>query len=171
MKKNQYIFFAFLIFAFVDVQKAQAVCPVCVVAVSSGIGLSRWLGIDDSVTGLWIGGLTVSLISWTLDYLRRRNINFRFRNAVVTLSYFVLIFVSMYFTNLISNPVHTICSCVTDRLFVGMVVGSFGLWSGAVWYEFLKEKNGGHAHFPFQKVVMPVASLIIMSIIFYLITK
>ena len=34
---------------------AKAICPVCTVAVGAGIGLSRWLGIDDSITGLWIG--------------------------------------------------------------------------------------------------------------------
>ena len=28
--------------------KALAICPVCTVAVGAGIGLSRWLGIDDS---------------------------------------------------------------------------------------------------------------------------
>lgn len=35
--------------------KAQAVCPVCTVAVGTGVGLSRWLGVDDTITGLWLG--------------------------------------------------------------------------------------------------------------------
>lgn len=171
MKKIESFFFAFLLFAFAGVQKAQAVCPVCVVAVSGGIELSRWLGVDDSVTGLWIGGLTVSMISWTIEYLKNKKIDFLFRTPVVIFSYFTLVFLSLYYSKLMSNPINTICSCATDKIFVGFVVGSFGLWSGAVWYEFLKEKNGGHAHFPFQKVVMPVAPLILMSIIFYVLTK
>jgi hypothetical protein len=35
----------------------------------------------------------------------------------------------------------------------------------------LKQKNGGKAHFPFEKVVLPVAPLIILSVIFYFVTK
>ena len=36
---------------------AHAVCPVCTVAVGAGLGLAEWLGIDDSISGLWIGAL------------------------------------------------------------------------------------------------------------------
>jgi len=32
-----------------------AVCPVCTVAAGAGVGLSRWLGIDDIIIGLWVG--------------------------------------------------------------------------------------------------------------------
>ena len=58
-----------------------------------------------------------------------------------------------------------------DKLLLGTIVGSFGFWAGAEWYYYLKEKNHGHAYFPFQKVVMPISPLIILSIIFYFITK
>ena len=34
---------------------AQAVCPVCIVAVGAGLGLSEYLGIDDTIAGVWIG--------------------------------------------------------------------------------------------------------------------
>jgi len=64
-----------------------------------------------------------------------------------------------------------LCACGVDKLLIGIIVGSFGFWFGAEWYFDLKKKNGGHAHFPFQKVVMPISSLIIMSIIFYFLTK
>jgi hypothetical protein len=58
-----------------------------------------------------------------------------------------------------------------DKLLLGIVVGSVAFWFGAEWYFHLKEKNGGRAYFPFQKVVMPVSPLIIMSIAFYFLTK
>ena len=48
-------------------------CPVCAVAVGFGLGLSRWLKIDDAISGLWIGALIVSLsfilAKWTRKYL------------------------------------------------------------------------------------------------------
>ena len=30
----------------------KAVCPVCTVAIASGVGLCRYLGIDDLISGL-----------------------------------------------------------------------------------------------------------------------
>jgi len=53
-------------------QKAAAICPVCTVTVGAGIGLSRWLGIDDSITGLWLGAFLLSISLWTIDWLDRK---------------------------------------------------------------------------------------------------
>jgi len=150
---------------------AKAICPVCTVLVSGGVGLSRWLGVDDSVSGLWVGGLTVSVIIWTLEWMERKNIRFKGRTVAVSAGYYALVLSSFYFTNLISDPIRTICACTTDKLFLGIVVGSFAFWMGASWYYFLKEKNGGKAHFPFQKVAMPLFPLVILSFYFYLLTK
>ena len=46
-----------------------AFCPVCTIAIGAGIGLSRWIGVDDGITGLWVGGLIISLIIWFLSWL------------------------------------------------------------------------------------------------------
>lgn len=165
------IFFGLSILGLLKAPTASAICPVCTVLVSSGVGLSRYLGVDDSVSGLWVGGLTVSVIIWTLEWMKRKNINFKGKTAVTVIGYYALVLSSFYFTNLISDPIKTLCSCVSDKLFLGIVVGSAGFWMGASWYYFLKEKNGGHAHFPFEKVVMPLTPLILLSIFFFFLTK
>jgi hypothetical protein len=156
---------------FVFTEKALAVCPICTVAVGAGVGLSRWLGIDDSITGLWIGGLIVSMITWTISWFDKKNIHFKGRSIVTTLGYYLLIVVPLYFMGIMSNPLNTICACGLDKLIIGIVTGSVAFWFGAEWYFHLKEKNGGHAYFPFQKVVMPISPLIIMSLLFYFLTK
>ncbi|MBP6890908.1 MAG: hypothetical protein PHH17_02860 [Candidatus Pacebacteria bacterium] len=152
-------------------KQALAVCPICTVAVGAGVGFSRWIGIDDSITGLWIGGLTVSMITWTVSWFDKKNIHFRGRMLATIVGYYLLIVVPLYFMGIIGNPLNTICACGLDKLVIGVLVGSIAFWFGASWYYHLKEKNGGHAYFPFQKVVMPISPLIIMSIIFYLLTK
>jgi len=152
-------------------EKALAVCPICTVAVGAGVGLSRWLGIDDSITGLWIGGLTVSMITWTISWFDKKNIRFKGRTIATILGYYLLIVVPLFYSGIIMNPLHALCACGLDKLLVGIVVGSFGFWFGANWYYYLKEKNQGMAYFPFQKVVMPVSPLIILSVIFYFLTK
>jgi hypothetical protein len=54
-----------------------------------------------------------------------------------------------------------------DKLILGSVLGSVAFYAGATWYERLKARNLGHASFPFQKVVMPIAPLILMTLAFY----
>jgi hypothetical protein len=57
-----------------------------------------------------------------------------------------------------------------DKLLLGMILGAIGFTWVAIWYEKIKANNGGHAIFPFQKVVMPLSLLTILSVVFYFIT-
>jgi len=153
---------------------AQAVCPLCTVAVGAGVGLSRYFGIDDTITGLWIGGLIVSLIIWTLGWLEKKSIRFKGRQVLTILLYYVAVILPLYFKGFIGHPQNSLfcwCGLHWDKLLVGIGLGSLGFYAGAKWYFYLKEKHGGRAYFPFQKVVMPIAPLIILTIIFYLIIK
>jgi len=149
--------------------KTFAVCPVCAVAVGAGIGFSRYLGIDDVVTGLWIGGLTVAMIMWTLDYFVRKGWRFRMDVLTVTIGYYLLIVVPLYFMDLIGHPLNVLWGI--DKIILGTMIGSLALFGASMWYESLKKNNGGHAYFPFQKVVMPVLGLAVLSTIFYFLTK
>lgn len=167
MKRYGTFLIAFFGIAFIFTKQALAVCPLCTVAVGAGIGASRWLGIDDSITGLWIGGLTVSLVSWTLEWFVKKDIRFRARTLITTLGYYALIVLPLYFMGLAGNPANAVGSIGIDKLILGVIIGSTGFYFGASWYFFLKKRNGGRAHFPFQKVVMPIAPLILASIIFY----
>ncbi len=150
-------------------QAAQAVCPVCTVAVGAGLGLSRWLGIDDTVSGLWVGGLIVSFTMWTMNWLAKKTWRFRGDALIVTVGYYLLTLVPLYWGGIIGHPFNTLWGI--DKLLVGVVVGSVAFWLGGSLYYALKQRNYGHAYFPFQKVVMPTLPLVILSIIFYFITN
>lgn len=156
---------------FVFADKALAVCPVCTVAVASGVGASRSMGVDDLIIGLWVGALIVSMIMWTIDWLKKKNINFKGLGIVTTISYFALVVIPLYTMDIIGHPLNSFCGCGIDKLLVGLTGGAIAFWFGAVWYEYLKERNNNKAHFPFQKVVMPILPIIILSIIFYFLTK
>ncbi|MEI6596741.1 MAG: hypothetical protein WCL13_00825 [bacterium] len=171
MKKiSTYLLLIFAV-SFLFAKKALAVCPICTIAVGAGVGFSRWLGINDTITGLWIGGLIVSMIVWTESWLDKKNIRFKGRIFVNILAYYALIIIPLSYSGIIGNPLNTLCSCGLDKLLFGIIAGSSAFWFGASWYFYLKEKNNGHAYFPFQKVVMPIAPIIILSIIFYFLTK
>ncbi len=148
---------------------ALAICPVCTVAVIGGLGLSRYFGIDDIISGLWIGGLAVSLSVWTVTWLTKKNIKFLAEKFLVPLLYYCLIIIPLYLKDIIGHPLNTFWGI--DKLLLGIILGSLTFWLMAIWYSYLKQKNQGHAYFPFQKVVMPISPLIVLSVIFYFLTK
>lgn len=146
-----------------------AMCPVCTVAAGAGLGLAKWLGIDDTISGLWIGGFTVSLIMWTIIWLEKKSYRFKFRKILVTLFYFLAIVLPLYWQNIIGHPYHKLWG--VDKLLLGIFIGSIVFYITSKWYLVIKAKNNNHAQFAFQKIVMTLSSLLILSGIFYLITK
>lgn len=150
----------------------KAVCPVCVVAVGAGLGLSRYLRIDDTITGLWIGGLTFALIMWTINWAKPKIKNQKLipvGNLVIFLSYYALIAWPLTSQNFIGHPLNTIWGI--DKIILGIILGSVVFLAMSQFYLYLKKKNNGHAHFPFQKVLMPFSALTVLSLLFYLVTR
>ena len=145
---------------------AQAVCPVCTVAVCASVGLSRWLGVDDTITGLWFGGLAVSLIIWTIDYLNKKNIRFIGRKILTVIFYYLIIIWPLYYFNFAGDPYHKLWGI--DKLLLGIIIGSIVFTAAVIFERYLKRKNADKVYFPFQKVIFPVGSLLILSLIFYL---
>lgn len=97
--------------------------------------------------------------------MEKRNVRFGGKGLITTISYYLLLFVPLYLAGIAGQPDNTLLGI--DKLVLGTAAGSGAFYSGAWWYKRLMEKNIGHAYFPFQKVVMPIAPLIILSIIFY----
>lgn len=149
-------------------------CSLCTIAAGTGLIIFRKLGIDDAITGLWIGGLLISLTLWTINWLKSKKIGFFGMNFLTGAVYFAAVLIPFYQKNIISKKIlgsHYQTLFGVDKLVLGILIGSIFLLAGVITYEILKKKNGGHAHFPFEKVVLPIAPLILLSVIFYFITK
>lgn len=160
------------LFVLFVVGTADAVCPVCTIAIGAGLEGMRMLGVKDILTGIWAGGLTVSLIGWTANYMRKHNVKNIFWYILNVLVYGSLL-AGVYFVPL-DNPVvkwWENCMWGIDQFLLGVIVGSVTFILMEVWYMHIKKKNGGHALFPFQKVVMPFVGLLIMTGVFWLIIK
>jgi hypothetical protein len=148
---------------------ANAICPVCTIAVGAGVGLSRWLGVDDVISGLWIGGLTVSMIMWTVNWLDKKNIKFKGRKILIAAAYYLLIVAPLYYSDIIGHPDNKLWGI--DKILLGAALGSIAFFAGSMWYLNLKKKNNDRAHFPFQKVVMSITPILLLTLIFYFVTK
>ena len=184
MKKSSYfISSSVLVLVSLSAQAAAAVCPVCVVAVGAGLGLSEYLGIDNTIAGVWIGGLIVSMIIWTIAWLNKKNWlagktswlggedkSFGprdWRDIIIVILYYGLVFWPLWAKNLIGQPDSRLLGI--DKVALGTIIGSLGLLGATLWYDNMKKRRG-RAHFPFEKVVLPVSALIILSLIFYFLT-
>lgn len=151
--------------------KAQAVCPVCVIAVGAGLGLSEYLGIDDTVAGVWIGGMLVAVTIWTINWLNKKNWslgNKDIRDLLIALLYYGLTLWPLWGQGFIGNPANRLWGL--DKLIIGVGAGSLGFLIFTLWYDRIKKRRG-RAYFPFQKVAMPVGALAVLSLVFYLLTK
>lgn len=169
INNSQKIFLAFLsLFSVFIALPVKAVCPVCTIAVGACVGLSRYLGIDDSISGLWIGGLAVSLIIWTIDWLNKKNIIFYGRKILTVILYYAVIIIPLYFKDIAGHPFNKLWGI--DKLILGIILGSLGFVAAVFFNSWLKNKNGDKVFFPFQRVAVPVVFLLILSFIFYLIT-
>lgn len=146
----------------------SAFCPVCTIAVGAGIGLTKYLGIDDTITGLWIGALIVSLSGWTVNWLNKKNKKSVTVKILTYIFYIAIIIIPLFFMKSVFHPFNALWGI--NKLILGIVIGAIIFYIDGVWYAKMKLKNG-KAHFPFERVVIPVVSLAILSFAFYLITK
>jgi len=144
---------------------AKAVCPVCVVAVGAGLGLSRWMGVDDVISSIWIGGLLWGLGVWTVVWLRKKNWGLRFDNWVVMAGYYLLVLGPLYYIDIMGHPLNKIFGM--DKILFGTIIGTVVFVAGTRLHEFLKTKNSGKSFFVYQKVVVPISALAIISLLFY----
>lgn len=145
-------------------------CPVCTVGVVAGLGISRLLGIDDVVSAIWIGAFVLSFSFITVDWIKKKwpKIDRRFYTVptYVLMYLFVLIPLKLDGTiGIIGNSLWGV-----DKVVLGIVIGSLTLLLGgyADKYQRVKFKK---IFFNFQKVIFPIVALIILSVVFYYITR
>lgn len=166
---KKYLLVIFSATMFLPVHMALAICPVCTIAVGAGVGLAQYFGVDDAITGVWIGGLIISMAFWTDNWLKSKNKNFSYQKILSVFAYYIIVIWPLYAKGIIGHPFNKICG--VDKLLFGIVSGSLGFWLGSELHIYLKKKNSDKVYFPFQKVVMAIAPLVILSAVFYIISK
>lgn len=160
-------FILFLSASFLHPLKAFAnpACAVCTVAIGASVGIARKLGIEDSIVGLWAGALLTLLGYWTIIFFDKRNWHFFGRNFLL-----MLISVGMigfiYISEISYQPRIIWQIFYLDPILFSSMLGMLIYIYSQKFYQWMKMKNGGHAHFPFEKVVLPLILLLLTS--FYL---
>ncbi len=159
----------FLLIFLLCLPLVSAVCPLCTVAIGAGAGVLRYFGIDDIITGSWIGALTLSSALWFDSWLNKKHINFMMRRPLVIIAFYIMFLLPLYFIDLIGLQGNTIFGI--DKIVFGSIIGTIIFILSVLSDNYLRKINGNKAVFPYQKVVIPVVFLILSSVFIYLLLK
>ena len=143
---------------------ANPACAVCTVAVGASLEIARRMGVDDGVVGVWAGAFLILLGYWTLKWMDKKGWHFKGRDFIVLVSSVAMI-LFMYISQLVYTPKAILVFWLDPFLFA-TICGALVLHYSSEFYQWMKRHNGSHAHFPFEKVVVPVAALALTSWLF-----
>ena len=147
---------------------ANPACAVCTVAIGASLSIARKIGVSDSIIGLWAGALLTLLGYWTILFFDKKNWNFRYRNELLILISISTIF-AIYIGEVKYTPKLILYFLYLDPILFSTFVGSMTFIYSQKLYQYMKVKNNNHAHFPFEKVILPFLFLLSISLFFYFI--
>ncbi len=145
---------------------ANPACAVCTVAIGASLSIARKIGVSDSIIGLWAGALLTLLGYWTILFFDKKNWNFKFRNALLMILSISMIF-TIYINEVKYTPKLILHFLYLDPILFSTFIGSLTFVYSQKLYQYMKAKNNNHAHFPFEKVVLPFLFLLFISLFFY----
>jgi hypothetical protein len=141
---------------------AKAVCPVCTAAVLVGLEGARRTGVDETIVGVWAGGLFLALVMLVWTIMRKNGVKNPLWYLLPPLGPISLL-ISMW---MMDFGFGAGVKLGVDKFLLGVIAGAIAFFIAAKWHMNIKRKNSGKSWFPMQKVVWPVGALVIVSAIF-----
>jgi len=165
--KNAFVlFFSLISFSVLSIP-AKAFCPVCTIAVGAGLSFTKVLGIDDTISSIWIGGVLLSSSLWLINWLDSKKIRFFLKRKIIYILMYGFVLVP-FITGGTIGALHNQLWGI-DKIVLGMILGSVGFALGMKINSNTIKANNDKIYFPFQKVVLPMGMLILLSLIFFFI--
>lgn len=151
------IFWSFCLSLFASVKSfANPACTtLCPALIGSSLALAKYFGVKNEVVGVLTGALLVVFGYWMIRFCEKRKWNFWMRNQILMLVSLASV-AFVYKTELVYTPRLHWNLLYIDSFLLAVLCGALAHIVGVHIYAWMKEKNGGHAHFPFEKVVVPI---------------
>jgi hypothetical protein len=166
MNKKTKIFsiFLFLLTSFYILpREALAHCPLCTAGAGAGLFLSRWLGIDDSITGVWMAAFLAASSLWLANSLKKKYIPGQ--NTLIYLAVFASTIWSFYTFKLVSEHAGLIMGI--PKLIFGMLAGGILFYLVDILNLVIK-KIRGKSLFPYQSIVFSLGSMLFLSLALFI---
>lgn len=145
------------------IKPVYATCPVCIVAVGSGLWLADKLGLDDLIVAIWIGAIVTASAIILADKMQR--IKLPKPKISWTIIFYFFTVATLQFQGILNSPdckIWGVC-----RVWLGLTIGTIVFWCEILIDKWLRAKNNNKGFFPFQKVIFPVIAILIASLVFY----
>ncbi len=151
------------------IKSVEAMCPVCTIATGVGVGIARTIGIDDTIVGVWIGGLIISAGLWLANFIRKKNWPIPFPEifSIFLMAFFVIF--PLYWPKIIKVNQQVFLGL--DKMTGGMIIGVFVFFLAVVLDKLVRVSNNNKGVIYYQKVIIPLLLLSIASLILLLITS
>lgn len=148
------------------VRQALAHCPLCVAGAAAGITLTRWVGVDDSITGVWIATLLGAMSFWIEKWVSKK-LNIK-RMDILRPVLYVGILLSTIWSFYQFNLVIRMSQIFgLDKLTFGMLSGGIVFYIVDMINDSIIKKNG-KVFFPYQRLIVSLGSMIILSLLIYI---
>ncbi|MDP3026242.1 MAG: hypothetical protein Q8N63_00930 [Nanoarchaeota archaeon] len=164
----------------INVPLVSAHCPLCAAAAGAGIGIARWAGVDDSIVGLFLGAFIVSLGLWFNNMLKKRKVNIPIQKILLIFASFLLTIIPLYLAGIIKNfaivkslPELSMLGFEVfgiDKLLFGTIIGVIFVGFSFSLSDYIKKLNG-KVLFHYQGILFMIFTLLILTEVFWLITK
>lgn len=155
-------FFMVLVSFLIHPGISLAHCPLCVAGAAAGVTLTRWIGVDDSITGVWIAAVLGAMSFWLFNWLLGRKIKIIEKNRELIRPAIYILIWGMTLWSFYKFQLIIRMSQIwgLDKLTFGMLAG------GTLFYlvDSLKIKH----YFNYQKIVVSLGSMTILSLLIYI---
>lgn len=152
-------FFLILTAYYLLPREVLAHCPLCTAGAGAGLVLSRWLGIDDSITGIWLAAFLGALSLWFSNSVKKRYVPMQ--KILIYFLVFASTIWSFYAFNLVSEHAGLIMGI--PKLIFGMVAGGLVFYLVDALNCAIKKKRG-KVLFPYQPIAFSLGSMLIISL-------
>jgi len=165
--KKAYSFLLLISFFFIFATKTWAFCPLCIATTGVGIELLRYLGVDDSIVGIWLGAFSLSVVIWLSSITSKK-----IKNKILR---FLIFFMLIYGSNIwliewmgfFKNQFNTLFGI--NKIILGTVTGSITVMISFFIDKYIRSKNNGKVLVYYQKLIIPLLLLSVSTAAFYLI--
>ena len=165
---NKFILFIFLFFI-LGISFVSAHCPLCAGAVGAAAIGAGYLGIDNSIVGLFVGAFSISTGLWFARKIKKKY--FKFQSFSIVLSSFL-------FTVIPSAKIVNDLDYISlfdkiyflDKIIIGSIIGATITLFALYLHNKIKQVNG-RVLVPYQGVFLTLILLLITSIPMYFVFK
>ncbi len=145
---------------------AYASCPVCIITVGGGLLIAKKLGIDDLLVSIWIAGLNTAVAFWLATVFKKKILK---NPYILSLIFYLLTVGYLIISKQIGHKGNQFLG--VDKVIFGMTVGTMAFFLSDKVEKYLRKRNNNKVFFPYQKVIVPLVILLLVTFSFTILLK